>query len=191
MPGSASRPDKAPGHMTKSIALLTLLAASATAAAGDFTLQPVTIAVPAGFEGPIRQQQQGATMVAFTKSGPNAKTLLQISIYDFGKNQPKMTDAERKSAASKYLLDFVGGVERRRTNFRRTEPSPMTIGGAPAARLQWTGRLQGLDTVGVMYCFVAGTKVISFHTQDLGSEPTAAMGEAMQAFEAVKVRNEG
>ncbi len=178
--------------MSKAIALLASLAVAATAAAGDFTVPPVTISIPSGFEGPIRQEQSGATMVAFTKTnGSTAKTLLQISLYDFAEQLKKMNDAERAIAAKKYLIDFVGGIERRRTNFKRTEPSPIQIGGLPAAKLQWTGLVQKLETVGVMYCFVVGTTIISFHTQDAGSTPTAAMGEAMQAFENAKIDNGG
>ena len=45
--------------------------------------------------------------------------------------------------------------------------------------------------VGVMYCFIAGSRVISFHTQDVGSTPTPAMIEAMGAFEAASVKLDG
>lgn len=175
--------------MKLAFAALALLTASAAITGSAFTLQPVTLTIPAGFDGPIRQERSGAITVAFTKSGSGAnKTLLQVTLYDVGQELKKMSDEERATAPSKYLLEFVGGVERRRTHFKRTDPSPLQIGGVAAAKLQWTGQLQAVDTIGVMYCFVAGTKVISFHTQDLGSTPTAGMIEAIRAFEQAKVK---
>jgi hypothetical protein len=129
-------------------------------------------------------------VVGFSKPRADARanTLLQISLYDVGPQLAGLKDFERATAAAKYLLDFVGGIERRRANFKRTAPTALILSGAPAAKLQWTGLFKGSETVGVMYCFIAGTKVISFHTQDLGSSPTAAMNEAISAFEAVKLR---
>ena len=173
----------------KKIVLLASLIVPLLAFAADFTVKPVTIAVPEGFEGPVRQEHQGAVVVGFTKSsGPASKTLLQLTIYDLGPRLKTNNAAERGAAASKYLLDFVGGVERRRTDFHRTEPTPLKISGLPAAKLQWTGKLQGMETVGVMYSFVVGSSVVSFHTQDVGSTPTSAMIEAASAFESAKVR---
>ncbi|MDR3351590.1 MAG: hypothetical protein LBO00_00945 [Zoogloeaceae bacterium] len=175
--------------MNKILAIFVLVIVNASALAGDFTLDPVTLSIPSGFGAPIQQQQYGATIVGFSKprTDSRANTLLQISLYDFGPQLAGLKDSERATAAVKYLLDFVGGVERRRANFKRTEPTPLILSGAPAAKLQWTGLLEGSETVGVMYCFIVGTKVISFHTQDLGSSPTAAMNEAISAFEAVKL----
>jgi hypothetical protein len=172
----------------KKIVLLAFLIVPLTAFAADFIVKPVTITVPAGFEGPVRQEQQGAVVVGFTKNGPTSKTLLQITIYDFGSRLKTNSESERAAAASKYLLDFVGGVERRRTDFNRTEPTPLKISGLPAAKLRWTGKLQGVETVGVMYSFLVGSNVISFHTQDVGAAPTPAMIEATSAFESARVR---
>lgn len=116
-----------------------------------------------------------------------SNTLFQVSLYDFGSKLGALSEAKQAEAAKKYLLEFVAGIERRRTNFKRTDPHPMKLAGIPAAKLQWTGEFQSKATVGVMYCFVVGTKVISFHTQDFGTEPTDAMKEAMKSIEGVRL----
>jgi hypothetical protein len=176
-------------QIMKKISLLSFLIVPVFAFATDFTVKPVTITLPDGFEGPVRQELQGGIVVAFAKdSGPTSKTLLQITVYNFGSRLQTHSAFEREAAASKYLLDFVDGVERRRMDFMRTEPMPLKISGLPAAKLQWTGKLQGVETVGVMYSFVVGSSVISFHTQDVGSVPTTAMSQATSAFESARVR---
>jgi len=172
----------------KKIVLLASLILPVFASAGVFSVQPVTLTVPSGFEGPQRQEGVGAVSVGFTKNslGP-MKTLLQITIYDARLKLKNESKVNRDAVASKCLLEFVGGVERRRTDFKKTEPEMLKISGIPAAKLRWTGKVQGMETVGVMYCLVSGTNVISFHTQDVGSVPTPAMIEATKAFESASV----
>jgi hypothetical protein len=175
---------------SKLLALLFAILACGVAGAKEFSVGPLRLTVPEGFQGPIRQDEGAATVVGFSKPRADARanTLLQISIYDAGEGVEPLPDAERAAAATKYLLEFLGGVERQRTGFKRTTPEVIEIDGIPAARTTWTGRISGraVDAVGVMYCVVVGSSVISFHTQDLGSTPTSAMQDAMRAFESVR-----
>jgi hypothetical protein len=174
----------------KKIVLIGSLIVPLLAFAADVTVKPVTITVPEGFDGPFRQEQEGAVVVGFAKnSGPKSKTLLQITVYDFGAQLKASTASERGTAATKFLLDFIGGVARRRTEFKRSEPTPLNISGLQAAKLQWTGKLQGVETVGIMYSFVVGASVVIFHTQDVGITPTLAMNEAVRSFESARVRD--
>jgi hypothetical protein len=161
-----------------------------TTAANTFSIDPVAIEVPAGFEGPISRSEDAAAVVAFIKPHPDSRmsTLLQITIYDFGDKLRGLPAPERGTAAERYLLQFLSGVERRRSNFTPSEPNPVVLGGIPAAKVTWRGLANGIEAVGVMYCVVSGTKVISFHTQDIGSAPTPAMQQAMHAIEQVKMR---
>jgi hypothetical protein len=156
--------------------------------ASEFTTGPVSLPIPAGFEGPVRQSMGGATVVGFGKPGarPDTNTLLQVTIYDFGMALAGLPDAERGAAATRHLADFISGVERRRTGFSRTATESLLLDGVPAARATWTGRFGEIDTVGVMYCVVVGTQVISFHTQDAGTTPTPGMLAAIRAFDAAR-----
>jgi hypothetical protein len=44
-----------------------------------------------------------------------------------------------------------------------------------------------MPAAGVMYCVIVQRRyIVSFHTQGTGDAPTAAMHQAMKAFEAAK-----
>lgn len=176
--------------MKKIFALIVLLCVGAAVIAREFSLEPVTLSIPSGFEGPVRQEHQGLVVIGFAKARADSRsnTLLQVNLIDLGSRLNGLKESERGRAADKYLLDFVGGIERRRSNFQRSQPSRLTLARLPAAKLQWTGQVNGTDTIGVMYCVVVGTKVVTFHAQDLGSQPTAAMIDAMKSIEGVRLK---
>ena len=58
----------------KMMVVLASLIAPLVAFAGDFTVAPVTITLPKGFEGAQRQEMQNAVTVGFTKSSSLAVT---------------------------------------------------------------------------------------------------------------------
>lgn len=58
----------------KQCGLLAALIVPLMACAADYSVQPVTIRVPDGFEGPVRQEQQGA-VVGFAKNSRGAQLL--------------------------------------------------------------------------------------------------------------------
>jgi hypothetical protein len=58
----------------------------------------------------------------------------------------------------------------------------------PAARVRWTGTVEGTAAIGVMYCVLVGHSVVSLHTQDVGLTITPGMYSAMNAIEGVRVR---
>ena len=166
-------------------ALLLLQPARAAGAA----FGPITLAVPEGFVAAPAQRQDNMSVWAWTKSAPGGKVkaLLQVSVYDFGSRFAQLPREELGNGAEKYLRDFLGGVERRRTNYLLSPVKRVQISGAPAAVATWTGRAGPADLIGVMYCVIVRNRfVVSFHTQDLGSEPSTAMYEAISAIESAQ-----
>ena len=173
-------------------ALLVLLIASAVSAE-QYRDGVVVLEVPEGFEGPVEgSPDPQAKVVAYTKpyTAANGGTLFQISEYDMGDALRGMPENERGEAAAYYLAQFLGGVERRRTNFSATAPQRIELGGLPGARVTWTGEAAGQRASGVMYCVVIGTVVVSFHTQDIEGAPPGNRAAAVRAFESVAVRDE-
>lgn len=172
-----------------SIFVATLIATATYAFGSEFVLDPLTISIPAGFEGPVSQSQGKVSVTGFRKPRPgtDVATLLQISMYDFGPQLANIPKNELGNAAEKYLRELVAGVERRRTDFVLSPPARLQLAGIPVAKAKWTGKLNGLNTNGVMYCFLVGTRIISLHTQDTGSTPTNAMKEAMKAIESLRI----
>jgi hypothetical protein len=169
--------------------LAALLCSQAALATGT-SLGPITLAVPEGFVAAPMQRQENMSVWAWTKSAPGGKVkaLLQVSVYDFGSQLAKVSRDELATGAEKYLREFLGGVERRRTNYALSPVKHVELAGAPASFATWTGRAGPADLVGVMYCVIVRHRfVVSFHTQDLGSEPTSAMREAIAAIEAAQV----
>jgi hypothetical protein len=115
-------------------------------------------------------------------------TLLQVSAIDVGSSLDGITAAQRAEGARHYLLEFVGGIGQRRSNFEVGDIDEVSLAGLPAARVRWTGTVDGHDAIGVMYCVLVGHSVVSLHTQDLGSAITPTMYSAMSAIEKVHVR---
>ena len=153
------------------------------------TVGPVTVILPAGFSPAGSQTQGNMQVAAWTKGEGAAKTLLQISIYDFGSAaQGAPSEKELAEGAEKYLGDFLKGIERHRTDYSQSPIERVKLAGLPAARSTWKGQAGGIAAVGVMYCVIVNQRiVVSLHTQDAGSAPTPAMREAMKAIESVRV----
>jgi hypothetical protein len=149
---------------------------------------PISISVPEGFVGPLGGQKDGAVTAAWVKHHPDSAggTLLQVTTYDEGVALKGMTAGQRAEGAKKYLMDFVGGVARRREDFKLGPIESLSLAGSPAARVRWTGTIGTVSSVGVMYCVLVDTTVVSFHTQDTGSEITAAMKSAIAAIESAR-----
>ncbi|MEP7242270.1 MAG: hypothetical protein ABI885_01140 [Gammaproteobacteria bacterium] len=167
-------------------ALLSLQPLQAMAA----VVGPVTLEIPQGFQ-PAQTQRNGKTLIsAWTKSSrdKHVKALLQVSIYDYSAKLAKTPASEMQAGAEKYLREFLGGIERRRSQYSQSAVTQMVLAGAPAARAAWHGKIGPMDVVGVMYSTILDNRyVVSLHTQDLGMEPTSAMLEAMHAIEALQL----
>jgi hypothetical protein len=158
------------------------------------TVGPIVISMPAGFQAAQTQKLKNTVVTAWTKSvrDGSMKTLLQITVMDLGAHQAKPpSQQELPVYAEKYLRQFLGGVERRRTGYVSSPVAHIELAGLPAARATWNGAVGGRDLVGVMYCVIVRNRfAVSFHTQDLGSAPTSGMFEAMQAIESVALAGE-
>jgi hypothetical protein len=151
---------------------------------------PLVIAVPQGFDGPVRSVEGGGVTVAWVKRRPASDigTLLQVSSIDVGASLDGLTPAQRAEGAGHYLLEFIRGIARQRGDFELGDVDQVTLARLPAARVRWTGTVSGRPAIGVMYCVLVGHSVVSLHTQDGGSEITPAMYSAIGAIEGVRVR---
>jgi hypothetical protein len=169
------------------VTLLLLLPFDAATCA-DFG--PISITVPQGFAGPIGGEKGGAKTAAWIKRHAAAQggTLLQVTIYDAGPDLRSIGWQDRAAGARKYLKEFVAGVAQQRENFQLGAVESLSLAGVPAARVRWTGTVGSAAAIGVMYCVLVDTSIVSFHTQDTGSEITDAMKSAMAAIEAMQVR---
>jgi hypothetical protein len=151
---------------------------------------PLVIAVPQGFDGPVRSDESGGVTVGWVKRQPASDigALLQVSAIDVGTSLDGFTPAQRAEGARHYLIEFIRGIARQRGDFELGDVEQVRLAGLPAARVRWTGTVGGHPAIGVMYCVLVGHMVVSLHTQDAGSEITPAMYSAIGAIEGVRVR---
>ena len=161
------------------------IAVAASAQAAAATVGPIQFTVPEGFEFARSGHRDGAEISAWTKSTGASKALLQVTLYDMGATADTSTPQELSHAAQAYLHQFLGGVERRRTDYSASPVRELRLASGPAASATWKGKIGGVEAVGVMYCAIVRKRyVVIFHTQDVGGAPTAAMLEAMKSIEA-------
>lgn len=146
------------------------------------------ITPPIGFEGPVfKDIGKGTKSIAYFKDHSNDfKTLLQINVFETGEEIPPMQEEELKQGLSQYLLQFLSGVANKRQNFSKGKIEFISISGATAARIKWTGVAHGKNLEGIMYCYVNGSKIISLHTQDLTSHNGVFLEQAVQSLESIK-----
>ena len=166
-----------------------LLLAGATGAAGEsFRFEGGRIEIPAGFAGPVEQRRgPDLALYGFTKRHPGRETatLMQITVLRPPGGPPAA--GQEAEAAAKYLLELLAGVERRRTDFERGPVESIVVDGKVAAKVRWRGRAEGQPMTGVMYCYLHGARVISFHTQDLDAAPADGLLAAVHAFETASI----
>lgn len=170
-----------------------LVIASSPSWGTPFENDLLRLEVPTGFNGPIYgRMDERATAVAFSKPHADAptSTLLQVTIFNTGAIEAAPKE-QLGSLADKYLPQFLGGIERRRTNYSATGPSRVTLGGIPASRARWSGSAEGRQLHGVMYCVIVGTKVLSLHVQDVDTAPASNFKEAEAAVKAVRFKTSG
>ena len=149
-----------------------------------------SIDIPEGFEGPITQSMgAGASSTAFTfHHDSSGGTLLQITTWNPGQTFPSMSIEELRAGSEQYLLQFLGGIERKRENFKQSQVEFIQISGHPVAKVSWSGKAQGEDVHGVMYCLVFNSKIYSFHTQDFSSFGGIHTNSAVEAFESIELK---
>ena len=165
-------------------ALLVMLSGIATARAEPFRFESGTVDIPPGFAGPVEQRKDDWLVVyGFLRNHPGRQTgtLLQITVFRPPDGPPEPRELE------KYLLELLAGVARRRTEFVRGPVQSIDVSRTPVAKVTWRGRGEGIPMNGVMYCYIDGPRVISFHTQDFDAAGREAMAAAIRAFESASI----
>jgi hypothetical protein len=175
----------------KRLAALLLIVASCAILAAPFESATYVLDVPVGFEGPI-SQSMGAegSVIAFAKPHANVPTttLLQISIFEVPTHLPALPRQDLGPASERYLGQFLGGIERRRSNFVSTGPTRVTLGGLPASRSTWVGEAQGRKLHGVMYCVIVDHQVFQLHTQDFDNSPPGNLRDAESSIKRIRFK---
>jgi hypothetical protein len=164
---------------------LAIVPVASAADAGDGQL--VQIAIPEGFEGPsVLDIDAHSRTLGYLRPIPGLErgTLIQVTTLHGGPDLEGLADAERGHAADYFVRDVLTGIERARTSFEAGEPTRVSIGGLPAARIEWTGMVGDFRMSGVIYCVLVGPTLVSFHTQGFSDSPPQDRADAIRAIES-------
>ena len=148
-----------------------------------------SIEIPEGFEGPVKEKMgRNGTMTAFKRPHETGKgALLQITAWEPDEQFSDLSTQRKKKLSKRYLLQFLGGIERRRDSFERDSVEFVRISGEPTAKVDWRWEVQGQSVHGVMYCLIVNSTIYSFQTQDLARFDGKYTAKAVDAFESVEL----
>lgn len=166
-----------------------LCLATCSVQAEDFSVAEFVIDVPMRFEGPASAEPDANTKTyafAVPRVGPSPGAVLQITFVIQEAALSRHADSELLESSQRYLLQMLQGIERRRTEYQRSEPKSIRLGSVPAAEVAWTGKANGLDTNGKMFCVVSESGLVFFHVMGGGSSPNADMVAAIKAVEQLR-----
>lgn len=169
------------------LCLLLLLVRAATLSA-QYEDGPIRLAVPAGFEGPeVQTTSLGWKTVGFVRDIPGTQrgTVLQVTIVDLAAAGMSLPDSEEAHPSELLVTEFITSMEGRRDNFEVVSRGRTELSGLPAARGEWRGIGGGRGMRGVIYCVVAGSRVVMLHTQTFSDAPEEDLAAAVQAIESV------
>ncbi len=170
-------------------ALLLSCFAGGAAYAATYANGLLVLDVPPGFGGPERRspnpKETFVTFVAPVPGGTDGMQL-QIAIYQASVQPEDMTEQARQTAASHFLMQRLGEIEKQHKLFIRSPVSSFRLDGRPAARVRWSDSSQGGPVQGTMYCLLLGRRIISFHVQAPGNAPKEMVAEAVRAIELVR-----
>lgn len=173
--------------MNKLVLASILVFFSAVAHAANYSYPEFTADLPSGFEAPVAQGNSGAKSWVFAKSNKSSSVvgILQITVYDFGEALPAMSEDETNQAMEQYLMEFLAGVERRRSSFSTGAISNTSIGIRNARSIDWEGLAEGIPMRGRMYVTIVGSAVYMLHVQGSEQQFAALLSELSSTIETM------
>lgn len=156
--------------------------------AKGFEVGGLFVDVPARFEGPSSAEPNPnsktyAFVVPSVTLSPS--TVLQITTVDLGVDLSRQKGSQLTEISNQYLMQMLAGIERRRTEYRRSDPISIRLGGIPGVEATWSGKLNGLETNGVIFCVATGAEIIFLHVFGDGAAPNLDMAIAIKAVEGL------
>jgi len=153
--------------------------------AADFSIGQFLINVPARFQGPVTTKSD-AQVLAYSFSVPGSASGLQAVIQETDVRGSNLSNAELIDISRRYLAKMLQAVERRRSDFRKSEPATIKLAGSPASEVTWTGRTNGVMNNGRLFCVANGSDILFLHVMGAGAVPDADMSAAIKAIQSMR-----
>jgi hypothetical protein len=159
------------------------LCAFVAARGAELDLGRFTLKMPDSYQEPQTASPAPHVLMHafFVASAPIPKPSVLVLVRENDQG-PRMLKPEESLAVSKKLAaEMVSATARRRTEFQASEPREIKLAGAPAVEVEWTGRLNDIQTSGRLFVMTVGSTAYFFHV--MGGAPPAR--ETLDAIEAV------
>jgi len=173
----------------RTLATLVGVLAFATARAANFELDGFALAIPDAYQGPqTTSPMQNVQVHGFTvDAAPVPKPVMMILVrrMDAPADAPALKPEESLAISRKLAGDMLRGTEKRRTDFKATEPRDIQIGGQPAVDIEWTGKMNDIATSGRLFVMIHQTTAYFFHVMGAGP-PTKDMVSAIDAIKGLR-----
>lgn len=97
-------------------------------------------------------------------------------------------EGERLPPLESGIQEFLGGIQKRRTDWKQSVPERIEIGGMPFMRAAWEGKETGSGRLmrGVLYLAIDGRTVIQLSSQDFEPHFPATLAIADVAIETFR-----
>jgi hypothetical protein len=161
--------------------------AFAPAQGADFRIGEFTLKVPDSYQGPTTSTPMPRAQVHLfaVEAAVVPKPAIMIIMREGDDAAAELKPAEYLEAAKKFASEMLAATERRRTEFRATEPREVKLAGRPAVDIAWTGKTNGTPTSGRLFVVATGTAVYFFHAMG-GERPTPDMLAAIEAIKGLR-----
>lgn len=166
--------------------LLSLPALSAPFDNADFSIN-----LPEGFTGPqVKKENNGYSLVFSKGHGDDTtRTILEIAVATAKDKPATLGEADLQKLANHLLAGRMALVATRRQAFIAAPPATLKLSKLPAARGSWSGKVQNIDATGTLYAVVAGKRVFMLQAQDKKRPKQDDLEQAMQAIEAIQIKD--
>ncbi|HEY8994795.1 MAG TPA: hypothetical protein VIM71_09050 [Lacunisphaera sp.] len=138
---------------------------------------PFTVSLPAGFSGPEITAKGPMQLFAYSRASaaPSVKALFQVTVVT-------IPPEGRGDSLEKMLGSMLRGVERRRSEFKKSAYSKGSLGSVESLSVDWEGVGEGRQMQGRMICAVSDGRLYCVHFQDTASAWPQSLPEIEKAL---------
>lgn len=139
---------------------------------------PFRASLPKGFSGPEINSRGTTTLYAYSRrsadTGINA--VFQVGVIT-------MPPEGGKKSLEFLLTEMLKGIERRRTDFKKSGYRKSKLGSLEARTVDWEGKAEGFVLKGRMICAVSEDRLICLQFQDSAKSWDQSLLEAVKTIE--------
>ncbi len=144
-----------------------------------FDYRQFSLRLPASYRPLPPSRLQNGLSYAFRDDKPDDQiaAVLQVVFYDFADELEEAQPAAVEAAKTAYLNRFLGGIEKRRGEFKKSEVIDRALNQVGYKKIDWSGKAYGADMAGALYSTVFRGTVVSISIQDSAARRESSLRE--------------